>query len=81
MSRGQTTYVLQVEGDPIQQMASIERAILKLDSKITVESITFDEVYETATFAQKLPMVMTVLFCRSLCFYPVLGCMGSLALP
>jgi len=42
--------------------ATVEGAILKLDPKITVESITFDEVYEVATFAQKLPMVMTVLF-------------------
>ncbi|MCZ6671368.1 MAG: ABC transporter permease, partial [Verrucomicrobia bacterium] len=77
--RGLTNYVVHVNGDPVQQMANIERAILDMDPKLSIKSVTFDDVYDLATFAQKLPMVVTVIFSSIALFLSGLGLYGLIS--
>ena len=62
LGRGQTTFVAHVKGDPKQQLSVIEKSILDLDPSLTPKSMTFQEVHQVATFAQRLPMIITAFF-------------------
>lgn len=75
----QSTFVVHAQGDPFNQMASIQKAILEVDPKLTVEARTFADVYDTATFAHQLPMMVTVLFAGLALFLSGLGLYGLIS--
>lgn len=79
LSNGQTTFVVHTQGDSEQQLASIEKAILEVDPKVTIDSITFDDVYKGATFTQRLPMIMTALFAGLALLLSSLGLYGLIS--
>ena len=62
MDNNYTDFIVHVRGDPERSIQALKQAILDVDSKVTMEVFTFDEVFEIATFAQHLPMVMTMFF-------------------
>jgi len=62
MDRNYTDFIIHVQGDPERFAQSLRRAILEVDPKVTMEVHTFDEAFKLATFAQRLPMVMTLFF-------------------
>lgn len=62
MDRFYTDFIVQVEGDPVRLQQTLRQAILDVDPKVTMEIHTFQEMFELATFAQQLPMMMTLFF-------------------
>ncbi len=62
MDNNYTDFIIHVKGDPERVKQVLKQAILEVDPKVTMEIYTFDEAFELATFAQQLPMVMTMFF-------------------
>lgn len=62
MDRFYTDFIVQVAGDPVRLQQTLRQAILNVDPKVTMEIHTFQEMFELATFAQQLPMMMTLFF-------------------
>ena len=79
MHRYQSSFVVHAQGDPLQQMSAIERAILEVDPQLTVEATAFQDIYETATFPQELPMLVTVMFASLALFLSGLGLYGLIS--
>lgn len=79
MASGHTVYVVHVVSDPIAEMPSIERALLELDPNATITTTMFEEVFRVATFAQELPMIMTVMFASLALFLSGLGLYGLIS--
>ena len=59
---GHSDFIVHVSGNLDQWSRQLKQAILEVDPKVTMEIYTFDEVFEMATFAQQVPMVMTLFF-------------------
>ncbi len=74
-----TVFITHVQGGLDQHRSSITRAILEMDPKLTVESVAFDEVHYGATFAQRVPMVVTLLFASLALFLSGLGLYGLIS--
>ncbi len=74
-----STFVTHVQGDLDMQAAAIKRAILEVDPKLSIESVSFDEMHQGATFAQRIPMVVTVLFASLALFLSGLGLYGLIS--
>ncbi|EDY81373.1 efflux ABC transporter, permease protein [Verrucomicrobiia bacterium DG1235] len=62
LSRKYTVYIAHVQGDIEQQSLAIERALKRLDPQLTVVSTPLYETFEMATFAQRIPMVISIFF-------------------
>ncbi len=62
MENNIVNFIVHVEGDPERSIQTLKQAILDVDAKVTMNVHTFDEVFEIATFAQQLPMMMTLFF-------------------
>ena len=59
---GYCDFLVHVSGNLDQWSKQLKQAILEVDPKVTMEIHTFDEMFELATFAQQVPMVMTLFF-------------------
>jgi predicted permease len=59
---GHSDFIVHVSGNLDQWSKQLKQAILEVDPKLTMEIHTFDEMFELATFAQQVPMVMTLFF-------------------
>jgi len=62
MENNYVYFTTHVQGDPLRSAQTLKQAILDVDPKVTIETHTFDEMFEIATFAQQLPMMMTMFF-------------------
>ncbi|MDQ8186348.1 ABC transporter permease [Pelagicoccus sp. SDUM812002] len=62
LNRTYTTYVAHLRGDTQEQVAHIEQTLKSLDPNITIKTETFQEAFEVATFAQRLPMLISIFF-------------------
>lgn len=69
-------YDYHLRGDTQEQIANTERTLKSLDSSITIKTETFREAFEVATFAQRLPMVISSFFGLLALFLSGLGLYG-----
>ena len=76
MHRSYTTYVVHFKGNVSQQSEDIARILKAKYPELTVKTLPFDESYELATFAQRLPMIISVFFALLALFLSGLGLYG-----
>lgn len=76
MSRHSTHYMVHVAGEPEKFIPTIERKIKTFDPKAHLDSRTFMENFKIATFAQELPMIVTLFFAIIALFLCGIGLYG-----
>lgn len=76
MNRQHSIFIAHVEGDIFSQLRNIEEAILRVDPDAVIDGSTFDEHYESALFAQKMPMIITLFLSSVAIFLTGLGLYG-----
>jgi predicted permease len=62
MSRSHSTYLCHLEGDALAGMRRIEGVLKASDPNLVMDAVTLDEVYESAIFAHRIPVIITLFF-------------------